>query len=219
MAIDEKGMTCCPFHGGNAPNMRISDRYYCFDCRATGDVIDFVAAYLVVDKLEAAKLIANNFGIPIEDHPLSIPSSLSAKDKSPPTPEQRHEWRVQKTQRQFGRWRIRSIDLLNSYYAILDEQERACIRQRSGASDRNVLDRIMEKKAVIQFYLNTLQSGTLDDQIDLYLYGREVITRIERRLEKHQLGEAGQAVCGDCAGGLRPGAAASEREGQGHANH
>ena len=114
LAIDEKGMTCCPFHSGNAPDMRISDRYYCFDCHASGDVIDFVAAYLAVDKLEAAKLIANDFGIPIEDHPLSIPSSLSAKDKSPPTPEQRHEWRVQKTQRQFERWRTRSIDLLNS---------------------------------------------------------------------------------------------------------
>lgn len=22
LAIDEKGMTCCPFHSGNAPNMR-----------------------------------------------------------------------------------------------------------------------------------------------------------------------------------------------------
>lgn len=166
--------------------------------------------YLDVDKLEAVKLIANDFGIPIEDQPLSKSSSPSIKDKSPPTPVQRHEWRVQKTQRQFEQWRTRSIDLLNSYYANLDEQERVCIRQRLEASDRNVLDRITEKKAIIQFYLNTLQSGTLDDQIDLYLYGREVITRIERRLEKHQQGEAGQAVCGDGAGGLRPRAAASE---------
>ena len=210
LAIDEKGMTCCPFHSGNAPNMHISDRYYCFDCRAFGDVIDFVAAYLSVDKLEAAKLIANDFDIPVEDQPLSKPSSPATKDKSPPTPEQHHEWRVQKTQRQFEKWRMRSIDLLNSYYAILDEQERACIRQMSEAVDRNALDRIMEKKAVIQFYLNTLESGTLDDQIDLYLYGREVITRIERRLEKHQQREVGQTVGGDGAGGLRPGAAASE---------
>ena len=210
LSIDEKGMTCCPFHGGNTPNMRISDRYYCFDCRASGDVIDFVATYLGVGKLEAAKLIANDFGIPVEDQPLSKPSSLSTKDKSTFTPEQRHEWRVQKTQRQFERWRTRSIDLLISYYAILDEQERVCIRQRPEASDHNALDRITEKKAIIQFYLNTLQSGTLDDQIDLYLYGREVITRIERRLEKHQQGEDGQAVSGNGAGGLRPGAAASE---------
>ena len=219
LAIDEKGMTCCPFHGGSFPNMRVSDRYYCFDCRASGDVIDFVTAYLSVDKLEAAKLIANDFGVPIEDQPLSKPSSLSAKDKSPPTPEQRHEWRIQKTQRQFEKWRTRSLDLLNSYYAILDEQERACIQQRLQAVDRNALDRITEKKAIIQFCLNTLESGALDDQIDLYLYGREVITRIERRLEIHQQGEAGQAVGGDGAGGLCPGAAASERERQGHADH
>ena len=81
LAIDEKGMTCCPFHEGNVPNMRISDRYYCFDCRASGDVIDFVTAYLSVDKLEAAKLIANDFDIPIEEQPLSKPSSLTTKDK------------------------------------------------------------------------------------------------------------------------------------------
>lgn len=214
LTIDEKGMTCCPFHSGNAPNMRISDRYYCFDCRASGDVIDFVATYLDVDKLDAAKLIANDFGIPIEDQTLSKSSSSSTKDKTPPTPEQRHEWRIQKTRRQFVKWRTRSIDLLNSYYAILDEKEWACIRRRSEATDRNALDRIteriMERKVVIRFYLNTLQTGTLDDQIDLYLYGREVITRIERRLEKHQQRETGQAVGGDGAGGLRPGAAASE---------
>lgn len=173
-------------------------------------MIDFVAAYLSVDRLEAAKLIANDFGIPIEDHLLSKSSSPSTKDKSAPTPEQRHERRIQKTQRQFEKWRTRSIDLLNSYYAILDEQERACIRRRSEAADRNALDRITERKAVIQFYLHTLKTGPLDDQIDLYLYGREVITRIERRLEKHQQGEAGHAVCGDGAGGLRLGAAAPE---------
>ena len=97
LAIDEKGMTCCPFHSGNTPDMRISDRYYCFDCRASGDVIDFVAAYLSVDKLEAAKLIANDFGVPIEDQSRSKSSSPSTKDKSAPTPEQRHEWCVQKT--------------------------------------------------------------------------------------------------------------------------
>ena len=83
LTIDEKGMTCCPFHRGNTPNMRISDRYYCFDCRASGDVIDFVAAYLTVDKLEAAELIANDFGISVEDQPLSKSSSPSTKDKSP----------------------------------------------------------------------------------------------------------------------------------------
>ena len=206
LTVDEKGMTYCPFHSGNAPNMRVNDRYYCYDCLASGDVIDFVAAYLTVNKLEAAKLIANDFGIPIED---GTPSAFT-KDKSPPTPQQRHEWRVQKTQRQFEKWRAQSIDQLKRYYQILDDQEQACIWQRPGAVDRNILDRITDRKTVIQFYLNTLLSGTLDDQIDLYLYGREVITQIERRLEKHQRREDGQAVGGDGAGGLRPGAAAPE---------
>ena len=210
LTIDEKGMTCYPFHSSNAPNMRISDRYYCFDCRASGDVIDFVAAYLGVDKLEAVKLIANDFGISIEDQPLSKSSSPSTKDKSLPTPEQRHEWHVQKTQRQFEKWRSHSIDQLKRYYQILEEQEWTCIRQRPDVLDRNALDRITDRKAIIQFYLNTLQASALDDQIDLYLYGREVITLIERRLEKYQRGEAGQAVGGNGAGGLRPGAVTPE---------
>ena len=196
--------------------MRVSERYYCTACRASGDVIDFVAAYLAVDKLEAAKLIANDFSIPIEDEPVSI--SSSTKDKSPPTPQQRREWCVQKTQRHFEEWRAHSIGLLKKYYQILDEQERTIIRQEPGTMDRKALDRITDRKTVIQFYLSTLQSGTLDDQIDLYLYGREVITRIERRLEKHQQGEDGSAVGGVAAGGVRPGAAAPERERQGVAD-
>lgn len=218
LTMDEKGMTYCPFHSGNDPNMRICDRYYCFDCHASGDVIDFVAAYLNVDKLEAAKLIANDFGILTDDESVSKSSSPSTKDKSPPTPQQRREWRVQKTQRHFEKWRTHSIELLKKYDHILDEQERMAIRQKPDTMNRKALDRIANGKSVILFYLNTLQTGTLDDQIDLYLYGKEVITRIERRLEKHQQGEAEQAVGGAAAGGLRSGAAASEREGQGHAD-
>ena len=47
--------------------MWVNERYYCFDCHASGDVIDFVAAYLTVDKLEAARLIANDFAFTVSE--------------------------------------------------------------------------------------------------------------------------------------------------------
>ena len=41
--VNRSGMAYAPFHDDRHPSMKIDERFYCFGCHTTGDVIDFTA--------------------------------------------------------------------------------------------------------------------------------------------------------------------------------
>ena len=63
LEVNNSGMAICPFHDDNNPSMKVDERYHCFACQADGDVIDFVANYFELSKIDAVKKIAKDFGI------------------------------------------------------------------------------------------------------------------------------------------------------------
>ncbi|MBR6954363.1 MAG: DNA primase [Clostridia bacterium] len=63
LMVSRSGMACCIFHDDRHPSMKIDERYYCFSCHATGDVIDFTAKLFGLSPLDAAKKLAADFGI------------------------------------------------------------------------------------------------------------------------------------------------------------
>ena len=83
LPITTAGMTCCPFHEDHAPSMKLNDAYYyCFGCGATGDVIDLTACLFDLSSLQAARKMAQDFGL----GPDKPPSSAVALSKSPIAP-------------------------------------------------------------------------------------------------------------------------------------
>lgn len=66
--VTRHGMARCPFHEDHSPSLKLNeDYYYCFGCHATGDVIDFTSKLLQVCKYHAAKQLAADFGIHVND--------------------------------------------------------------------------------------------------------------------------------------------------------
>ena len=63
LKVSRNGMTCCPFHEDRHPSMKVDERYYCFGCHETGDVIDFTAKLFGLTPYEAAKKLAWDFHI------------------------------------------------------------------------------------------------------------------------------------------------------------
>ena len=58
------GMTCCPFHKDRHPSLKLNEDYFfCFGCGASGDVIDFAARLFGISLKDAAKKLAEDFGI------------------------------------------------------------------------------------------------------------------------------------------------------------
>lgn len=74
--VNRSGMICCPFHSDKHPSMKVDERYYCFGCHETGDVINFVANLYGLSNYEAAKKLAQDFGIdPRTPAPAAVPKA------------------------------------------------------------------------------------------------------------------------------------------------
>ena len=60
----------CPFHKEKTPSFNVSEsnqRYYCFGCQETGDVIEFTKKYYNLDFNDAVESLANRYGITLEE--------------------------------------------------------------------------------------------------------------------------------------------------------
>lgn len=61
---------CCPFHNEKTPSFFVHpgmQRYRCFGCGASGDVLDFLQNYEGVTFYEALKILADNAGIELKE--------------------------------------------------------------------------------------------------------------------------------------------------------
>ena len=64
LTVTRHSMARCPFHNDRHPSLKLNpDFYYCFGCGAKGDVIDLVAELFNLSPYEAARKIAEDFGI------------------------------------------------------------------------------------------------------------------------------------------------------------
>lgn len=84
LQVSRSGMACCIFHQDKHPSMKVDRRYYCFACHTTGDVIDLTAKLFGLSPYEAAKKLADDFGIrplpPTQSAAIpQIPAALSAQ--------------------------------------------------------------------------------------------------------------------------------------------
>ena len=86
--VNRNNMVSCPFHDDRHPSMKLNEDYfYCFGCGASGDVIDLVAKLFKLSCLEAAKKLAEDFGIGPDKPPSAGARSLPGHDmEEPPEP-------------------------------------------------------------------------------------------------------------------------------------
>lgn len=64
LQVSRSGMARCLFHDDSTPSMKLyDDHYHCFGCQETGDVIRMTAKLFGVPDREAAKKLAEDFGV------------------------------------------------------------------------------------------------------------------------------------------------------------
>ena len=73
MALKRNGrewVGCCPFHHEKTPSFFVypeSQSYYCFGCKASGDVIQFISKYENIGFVEAVERLANMANMPMPE--------------------------------------------------------------------------------------------------------------------------------------------------------
>ena len=61
--VGRHGMALCPFHDDHHPSLMLDERFYCFGCSASGDVIDFTAKYFGISLQSAAEKLCRDYGL------------------------------------------------------------------------------------------------------------------------------------------------------------
>ncbi len=75
-----RGWCICPFHADRHPSMKLypdGRGYYCFVCQSGGDQIRLAAKCLGINNYEAAKRLAEAYGVPVNE-----PQTYSEKRKA-----------------------------------------------------------------------------------------------------------------------------------------
>lgn len=73
----------CPFHSEKTPSFIVSEdkqRYHCFGCHATGDVITFAMEYLGYDFIDSLEFLAERAGIDVTDYLTSPGNQQQERD-------------------------------------------------------------------------------------------------------------------------------------------
>ena len=86
IAVGRGGMAVCPFHNDKNPSMKVDRRFHCFGCGADGDVIRFTSMLFNIQPGEAARKLAQDFGLTYDE---KEPVTKQYVRKKSPVQEQR----------------------------------------------------------------------------------------------------------------------------------
>ncbi len=178
LPITTTGMTRCPFHEDHTPSMKLNDTYYyCFGCGATGDVIDLTARLFDLSSLQAARKMAQDFGL----GPDKPPSSAVALSKSPTVSSDAQQEDVSYCLRVLHDYR----DLLTRWrteFAPLSPEESLDDRFVEALHMLDVVDDLMDRLAF----------GPASQKVDVAkrLLDSQLLPRMEARLDAFKAKEA-----------------------------
>lgn len=169
LEVNNSGMAICPFHDDNNPSMKVDERYHCFACQADGDVIDFVANYFELSKIDAAKKIAKDFGI--EYQSVGYKKQKSVKQISRPKPIRKKI----SVDNEFNN-RIRTYNSILCEYKVLLESYKTIFKPSE--NDENLHPLFV--KAIINLdridYLISMVNGKTEEKLLVVIdYGKEIV--------------------------------------------
>lgn len=188
LKINRNGMACCPFHNDKNPSMKVDHRYHCFACQADGDVIDYVANLFGLSKKDAAKKLAEDFGI--------------VYDKWKPPDKERKCIPVVKKKPlhiQFKEAKLHFWRVITDYYHLLCAwKEEYAPKDPEDEWDERFVE-ALQNITQLEYVMDTFLEGDLETQVDIINdYGRK-IPEYERRIKGLTTGETG-SIGADHAG-------------------
>ena len=156
--LHQKGsrwVTRCPFHNEKTPSFFISsskNRFVCYGCQEHGDSVDLVAKLFNLRPADAARLIAKDFGVHIDNQPVSPAAVRKARDAE----------RNREIQTAFNQWCDRTYEALCIPYRAI---HKVLLKPEN-------IERIADlytTEAVIEYYLDILLRGTDKEKLQLFL--------------------------------------------------
>jgi DNA primase len=148
----------CPFHEEKTPSFHIYENgFFCFSCGEKGDSIDFIVKLYNLRPINAAKLIAERFGLPVSNGPLSRQDMLRlARAKA----ERLREKRLKEA---FDNW----ARLAGQQVRILAEAIRLQLEEKGLDIEEDLLPLVHELPR-LEWWANILAEGTGEEKLELF---------------------------------------------------
>lgn len=177
--VGRNGMAVCPFHPDKNPSMKLDKRYHCFACQADGDVIDFVAKYFNLSVKESAEKLAEDFSVPYEKYQ----SYNKTKDYQKP------KQKKQTLDQFFHEQQIRFFRVYSDYFHLLKKWKVEYAPRIEDDDWHPLFVEAMEKYTLIEYKMDVLLSGSLEDRARLILDCQEEVKNIEQRIKENLPGD------------------------------
>jgi len=141
----------CPFHSEKSPSFTIYDnRFVCYGCGESGDSIKFVSKLHGLRPLEAAKAIAERFGLPT--------SPLSREDKLRLARAKAERLREKKLREAFKAW------VRDTAWQVRTLAEAI----RSVMQEQNIDTPLLDQLSIFEYWADTLTEGSEVEIVELY---------------------------------------------------
>ena len=166
ISVDSHGMAVCPFHDDRRPSMKVDETFYCFGCGATGDVITFTSRLFGLSPASAARKLAMDFGISLEEY-----SEYPVIPKSP-------------LQKDFENWCYFARETLRHYNQLLI-QWKSLAPKTPGEDFHFLFVEALQNSARVKYLLCTLAFGTEDEKREIYLTCREEVKQYDEKVKAY----------------------------------
>ena len=164
--VNRNGMAVCPFHNDRNPSMKVDKRFHCFACGADGDAVDFVSRLCDLPSKEAAIKLADDFGI-----------AYDRNGKPPVLPKAREPTEKQK----FEAEEKRCFRVLSDYFHKLRAWEKDYAPKQPEEEWHPLFTEALQRRDYIEYLLDTLIDGTLEDRKALVAEQRNEVMKLEQR--------------------------------------
>lgn len=167
--VSKNGIMCCPFHGDKNPSMKVDERYYCFGCQATGDVIDFISKVFGIRPLEAVAKLIYDFKLDVQNCKQEYVNEEKKTFKSIPLEK-------------------RATDILLEYLQLLREWETRYAPATADSEWSPLFCEALMNKAKVEYLLDLLMFGDDEEKQFVYNEYRKEIEKYERRVNEYRTG-------------------------------
>lgn len=175
LQVRRNGLACCPFHDDKHPSMKIDKNYHCFACGVSGDAVDYVSHMFGLSQYQAALKLIEDFCLPIK---VKEKSKLSQVEKNRIREARAEQNRIFHIKERFKKWCNQTIDILKSCLSeieqvnfFLKDKSFDCIFSEDYAQ-------LLHAEPVIQYWLDILCLGSIEEKQELFIKGRKEVERI-----------------------------------------
>ena len=169
--VNRRGMAVCPFHNDKNPSLKVDNRFYCFGCGATGDVIDFTSQLYGLSNVEAAKKLAIDFGI-----------SYDTGGHDPPG---RKPNRKEKSAKQrYLEEESRCFRVFSDYRHLLKRWQQEYAPQSEQEHWHPLFSEPLERLSYIEYLLDCLLSSEISERAAVVIEHGKEVAELEQRISE-----------------------------------